>query len=129
MKGCQFASMWDQLAKANAVASPMKMSTTETLIITAALFKLADSLTPMTRMAVTTTIAAKAKMSTFAEIACPNSEKESEGVGLNGTFAPKKLTRLLTYPLHPTATVAAPKAYSRTRAQPIIQATSSPSVA
>jgi len=36
------------------------------------------------------------------------------------------VTRL---PDHPTATVAAPSAYSRIRSQPMIQATNSPSVA
>jgi hypothetical protein len=33
------------------------------------------------------------------------------------------------YPDHPTATVAAPKRYSRIRSQPMIQAMNSPSVA
>ena len=38
------------------------------------------------------------------------------------------LKRLTTYPDQPTATVAAPNAYSRIRSQPMIQATNSPSV-
>src|SRR5487761_132584 len=96
MKGCQLAIMWDQLAKAKAIARPMKTNTTETLIMTAALLRFADSRTPMTRTAVITTMASKATMSTRAEMACPNRERESDGVALNGSFTPKKPVRLLT---------------------------------
>src|SRR5579875_3690306 len=111
------------------VAIPMKNKTTETLIITAALLKFADSRTPTTRTVVTTMIAQNAKMSTFADSACPNRFIDTEGFGLNGMRMPKYPSKLLTYPLQPTATVAAPKAYSRHNAHPMIHATSSPSVA
>src|SRR6185437_11786712 len=96
INGCQFASMCDQLADAKIVARPMKIRTTETLIITAALLKLADSRTPITKMAVTITMAAKAMMSILVCMAKPKSENETAGVRLNGSFAPKKLSKLLT---------------------------------
>ncbi len=46
-----------------------------------------------------------------------------------GKVIPMSCRKLTTYPDHPTATVAAPSAYSRMRSQPMIQATNSPSVA
>ena len=46
-----------------------------------------------------------------------------------GSAMPKSLSRLTKYPDQPTPTVAAPTAYSSTRSQPMIQATSSPIVA
>ena len=42
---------------------------------------------------------------------------------------PTNSSTLLKYSLHAIATVAAPTAYSRTRSQPMIHATSSPIVA
>ncbi len=84
MKGCQFADICAGCPKANIVAIPIKKSTTDTLIITAALLKFADSRTPTTSTVVTTMIAQNAKMSTFADKACPNRVMEIEGVGLNG---------------------------------------------
>ncbi len=95
MKGCQLATMCDQWPKANPIAKPTKINTTETLIMTAVLLKLADSRTPTTRMTVITTMASKAKISIWAVIVCPKSESETAGVGLKGSFAPKNPTRLL----------------------------------
>src|SRR5579864_1587545 len=129
MNGCQFAVINAQCPNAYAVANPMKISTTETLITTTTLLKFADSFTPITRIAVITTIADMAKISMCAGIEYPKSENVIAGDGLNGILMPKYPSRLETYPLHPTATVAAPNAYSSTSAQPIIHATSSPSVA
>ena len=75
----------------------MKSSTTETLIITAALLKLADSLTPTTRMVRDDDDGASAKMSMrAAKRAGRSSGIERLGVGLNGSLVPKKPTRLLT---------------------------------
>src|SRR5690348_8087579 len=112
IKGCQFTVIADQWPVAYHAASPMKISTTETLIMTAVLLKFADSLTPITRIAVITTIAAIAKMSTWVGIVYPRIVNVTEGAGLNGNFTPKYPSRLDMYPLQPTATVAAPKAYS-----------------
>src|SRR5215469_16562948 len=128
INGCQLATMCDQCPNAKTPANPIKNRTIATLIITAALVKLADSRTPITRTAVITTIAESAKTSTCALSVCPNNVRWSAGVGSNGSFVPKKPSRLLTNPLQPTATVAAPKAYSSTSAQPMIQATISPMV-
>ena len=50
-------------------------------------------------------------------------------VRAGGRAIPKPCRKLTTYPDQPAATVAVPSAYSRIRSQPIIQATSSPSVA
>ena len=96
IKGCQFAIMCAGWANAYTVAMPMKNSTTDTLIITAALLKFADSRTPTTRTAVTTTIAHIAKISTLADNRCPNSVSVMDGVGLNGIRMPKYPSRLLT---------------------------------
>ena len=46
-----------------------------------------------------------------------------------GRWIPKSWRRLTTFALHPEATVAALKAYSRMRSQPMIQAKISPRVA
>src|SRR5215472_8596480 len=96
MNGCQFADMCAGCPKAYTVAMPMKNSTTDTLIITAALLKFADSRTPTTSTVVTTMIAQNAKISTFAENGCPNKFSATEGVGLNGIRMPKYPNRLLT---------------------------------
>src|SRR5579885_3599149 len=81
------------------------MQTTKTFKMTMAVVKLAASLMPITRIAV------------------PKSVKSDAGMA--GRLTPKSRRNARKWPLQPTATVAAPKAYSRIRSQPIIQAMSS----
>src|SRR5260370_34752163 len=50
-------------------------------------------------------------------------------VHAGGRWIPKPRRRIARYPDHPDATVAAPTAYSSTRSQPMIHATSSPILA
>ena len=46
-----------------------------------------------------------------------------------GNWMPNSLSSAFRFPDQPTATVAAPSAYSRMRSQPMIHAMNSPSVA
>ena len=99
-----------QCANANIPASPMKISTTDTLIMTAALLKLADSRTPTTRIAVMTTMSVQRKdVDLRVQAYARRSVKRDARRRIERQLTPKKPTRLLTNPLQPTATVAAPK--------------------
>src|SRR5947199_10517304 len=119
-------------------------STIVTFVITMTLLTVADCLMPTTS---TYDISATMKMAgrlRYAPVAnhpacvhpatlAANSPcvQKSNGawVSLAGTWMPRKSSRLRKCPDHPTPTVAAPIAYSSTRSQPMIQATTSPMVA
>src|SRR5262249_50737841 len=125
MKGCQFA-----VSMKNAPA-PMTMSTTATLMTTIAALTDADSLTPTINSAVTATVMSTAgRLKTAVTVAPPASCTAVPGAALSaaGKLKPSWLSSVTRLPDHPTATVAAPSAYSRIRSQPITHATNSPSV-
>ena len=123
------------------------MITVPTLTKTTAMFRLADSRMPTTRIAVTARTARNAGRLKTA-VTCgkasgltpaspsagasvlSNSHRPwycaitSPGVPVScgGRWTPKSWSRLTKFALHPEATVAALKAYSRIRSQPMIQA-------
>ena len=96
------------------------------------LFTEADSLTPRTSRAVTATVTRIAgRFKTAVTGSPPATGTIVPGAALNaaGNVRPSCPSSVMRIPDHPTATVAAPSAYSRIRSQPITQATNSPSVA
>jgi hypothetical protein len=110
----------------------MIKSTTATFTITITALTRADSWMPTTSRTVAAAAMSIAGRLTTAVAAVPSASTTAvPGAALNsgGNWTPKSASRLTTYPDQPTATVAAPKAYSRIKSQPMIQATSSPSVA
>src|SRR5262245_29825151 len=89
----------------------------------------ADSRTPRTRIQVTAAVISTAgKLNTAVTDEPSASLTPVPGAALitAGMSMPKSASRLTTLPDQPTATVAAPSAYSRIRSQPMIQAISSP---
>ena len=112
--------------------------------ITMKLLNPADSRIPMTRIVVIARMMHTAGRFTIAPVACQPATphpatacctwvavQNTNGglVSLGGISIPKRLTKLTNVADQPTPTVAAPMAYSRIRSHPMIQATSSPSVA
>src|SRR4030095_3204114 len=126
MKGCQLAVF------TNPTPPRITINTTATLMITMAELKLADSLIPMTMSTVTasvTTMAGTLRTAASLQPAAWIAQQGAEAY-CAGTSTPTKSCRNLTrWPPHPTATVAAPSAYSRIKSQPMTQAKNSPSVA
>ena len=126
MNGCQLSGLtaW--------AASAMKSRTTATLITTMTLLTVADSLMPITSRVVT-----RAMMTTAGRLNHAVTVEPSANVTTlpraawrwAGMRIPKSPRNETTYPDHPIATVTAPRAYSRMRSQPMIQARNSPSVA
>src|SRR6187455_1598214 len=107
-------------------------NTTATLMMTITALTFADSWMPTTSKAVTSTVMSTAGRLKTAVTADPSASVMTDpGAALNaaGNWMPTSCRKLITYPDHPTATVAAPSAYSRMRSQPMIQATNSPRVA
>ena len=116
----------------------MTMSTTATLITTMTAFTVADSLTPIMSSRVTAIVMRTAgRLNTavvptpFAAIARFATCTIVPGAALTaaGKDSPSWCSSVTRLPDQPTATVAAPSAYSRIRSHPITQATNSPSVA
>src|SRR5690349_6843204 len=103
-----------------------------TLMTTTTALTLADSRTPRTSSHVT-----KIEIRTAGRLNTEVTEEPSAswmtvpGAALitAGMWMPTSASRLTMLPDQPTATVAAPSAYSRIRSQPIAHATNSPSVA
>src|SRR5215211_2356033 len=107
-------------------------STTVTLITTTTLLTLADSLTPTTSSAVTSAVMITAgRLNTAVTVAPSAMATAVPGAALSvaGNCRPIWCSSVTRLPDQPTATVAAPSAYSRMRSQPMIHATNSPSVA
>src|SRR5262249_5642421 len=106
------------------------ISTIDTFVITMRLLTNADSWVPRIRSAVSKrrmTIAGMFMMPATPVAGSVASHGECDHS--YGTCMPKYSSTLLKYSLHAIATVAAPTAYSSTRSQPMIHATSSPIVA
>src|ERR1700722_18245697 len=103
---------------------PMKKMTTATFKATIKLLKVADSLMPRMRTTVT-----KQRMATATKFTLPGIGSNGEATRSWGKSMPKDLRIELNVSAQLTETVAAPIAYSSTSAQPMIQATISPSVA
>src|SRR5262249_39645401 len=126
MNGCQFADF------TACAAATMKRSTTATLISTMMSFTFADSLIPITSSVVTTATTITAGRLKMAVCDVPSAHATT--IPLAAESAPATCVRLWggtepTNPTQPIATVTAPSAYSRIKSQPMIHATSSPSVA
>ena len=109
----------------------MKSKITVTLIKTIILLNLADSLIPTTnKVVIRTTMKTAGKLMNAPEACQPFTSKTNGLWHMEGGITiPKSAKKLVTYPAHPTATVADPKRYSRIKSQPMIQATNSPMVA
>jgi hypothetical protein len=129
MNGCQF-SVWMNMAPA-----PITIITIATLITTITAFTVADSLMPTISSIVTRIVmitAGTLKTATVVgAIAPPASCTIVPGAALHfaGNCSPSWCSSVTRLPDQPTATVAAPRAYSRIRSQPMIHAMNSPSVA
>lgn len=96
------------------------------------LLRRADSLVPMISMIVSTATMNTAGRLKSACAVVPSASFTSVpggAVRVAGMVMPTFSSRLSAYLPQPTATVAAPIAYSRMRSQPMIQAKISPSVA
>src|SRR5262249_30753615 len=103
-----------------------------TLTKTMTVLSVADSWKPRTRIHVTKIVTSTAgRLKTDVTVAPFANVITVPGAALTmaGNGMPRSLSRLITLPDQPTATVAAPSAYSRIRSQPMIHATSSPRVA
>src|SRR6476469_207433 len=110
----------------------MMASTTPTLMATITPLTRDDSRMPITRSVVAASDTRMAGTLTSAVTVEPSARVMTvPGAATNraGSGIPMSWNSDTTYADQPTATVAAPSAYSRTRSQPIIHATSSPSVA
>src|SRR5580704_6927062 len=126
MNGCQLAVL------TNAAPAKITMITTDSFTRTIALLTLADSRIPMTINTVTATVMSTAGRLNTAVIGPPAVWMIVPGAAESnaGNSTPTKSCRkLVRWPDQPTATVAAPSAYSSTRFQPMIHAKNSPRVA
>ncbi len=122
-----------QLAGSTArAAATTKRRSTVSFTTTTAAFALEDSRIPRTRKALTTRTTKAAGALKTASPMLPSGRTTgvpAAAVRVGGSWRPRSARKLTTYPDHPTATVAAPREYSRIRSHPMIHATSSPSVA
>src|SRR5258708_7180962 len=126
MNGCQFAVLM------NIAPDAITSSTTATFTMTNAELTEADSWIPTPSRIVTSTVMIPAgRLNTAIAVPPSASTTDVPGAALNvaGNEIPKSWRKLTMYPDQPTATVAAPRAYSRIRSQPMIQAMNSPRVA
>src|SRR6185437_6126359 len=124
--GCQFARL--MYAAPNATNN----SSTTTLMITITVLSPADSRMPMMRSTeIASTTSAASTLNTPCTVLPPGSVTTDPGGPAHRAEMPnpKSCRKLWTLPAHPTAMVDAPRAYSRIRSQPMIQANSSPNVA
>src|SRR5579875_718118 len=102
----------------------MKKMTTATLVITIKSLNFADSLMPRMRMPEMMQM-----MIIASKLTVPGAGSKGEETMARGNLTPKESMMESKVADQLTATVAAPTAYSRTRAQPMSQAMSSPMVA
>src|SRR5579872_7431169 len=102
----------------------MNRITTTTFSTTMKSLTLADSLMPRIRIA-----EMRQMMTTATRLMEPGCAANGEATKVRGRLIPKDCRMESKVAAQLTETVAAPTAYSRTSAQPIIQATSSPMVA
>src|SRR5918996_2948112 len=103
----------------------MTISTTATFTITIAVLTLADSLMPITMSTVTAMVMNTAGRLITASGLQPEALTSVHGADATdaGMSMPAKSWKKLTRcPDHPTATVAAPSAYSRMRSHPMTHA-------
>src|SRR5476649_2517477 len=108
---------------------PITIRTIATFVITMMPFTNADSAVPRTRINESTSRMATAGMFMMPCVPVPAIVSSGEWLHSYGTGLIWMMrSRLFIYWLHAIATVAAPTAYSSTRSQPMIQATSSPIV-
>src|SRR5437773_2645435 len=110
----------------------MAISTTATLMITITELTFADSFTPMTMRTVTARVMSTAGRLKTASGLQPGALIRVHGAAASeaGKLMPRKsCMKAVKWPDQPTATVAAPSAYSRIRSQPMTHAMNSPSVA
>src|SRR5579859_1216631 len=109
--------------------STMMRTTIVTFVTTMSVLTNADSRMPRMSRSVS-----RSRMPTAGRLMMPcvpvaASVWKGEWQSAYGMPVPKRPSSLLRYSLHAMATVAAPMAYSSTRSQPMIHATSSPIVA
>ena len=126
MNGCQLAVF------TYAAPPTMTMITTATLTKTIAVLTVADSLMPMMMRIVTSTVmitAGRLKTAVTGPAAVATTVPGAPAKRAGKSTPTKSWRKLVRFPDQPTATVAAPSAYSRIRSQPITHATNSPSVA
>src|SRR5438034_9464219 len=126
MNGCQLAGF------TACAANTMNSTTTASLMKTMTLLVVADSLMPMTSSVVTRAMMTTAGRLNTAVMLVPSAHCTTvprAPDGAHGTSSPMSCRNDTTYPDQPMATVTAPRAYSSTRSQPMIQAKISPSVA
>ena len=126
MNGCQFAVLM------YATPPRITITTTATLTSTIAVLTFADSLIPITMSTVTAAVISTAGRLMIASGLHPAVLIRVHGAAANagGIEMPRKSRRkLVRCPDQPTATVAAPSAYSRIKSHPMTQAMNSPSVA
>src|SRR5262245_45347221 len=130
MKGNQLDFATSGCLSRNSAATTINTRTVPTFTNTITTLRFADSRIPMMRIRVTThTMRNAGRLNTA--VTCRPSANTSccPGVPANsgGNWIPKSCRRLIAFALHPDATVAALKAYSSTRSQPITHAMNSPS--
>src|SRR5439155_18299311 len=110
MKGCQLAEL------TNAAPTTMTAMTTATLTTTMTLLTVADSRIPVTSKLVTASeIATAGRLKTAVTLSPPATGTRVPGAALKaaGNCKPRSCRMLVRKPDQPTATVAAPRAYSR----------------
>src|ERR1700753_3947724 len=123
MNGCQLAVLM------YITPAAMTIRTTATLRMTITELTRADSWMPITSSAVTRTVMMTAGRLNTAVTGAPSVTMTAvPGAALKaaGNWMAQCFRQLTRYPDQPTATVEAPRAYSRIRSQPMIQATNSP---
>src|ERR1041384_3267150 len=106
---------------------PITSSTMLTFSTTMMPLTIADSWVPRISSAVNASRMTSAGMLTMPET--PFTDSNGPCDHWNGTRMPNQSRTRFAYSAHAMATVAAPTAYSSTRSQPMIHATSSPIVA
>src|SRR4051812_4761839 len=127
----------------------MKVSTANSLMKTTVVLKFADSLMPMIRMVVTARMARKATrlklvvtccvaFETWLMLSADSGNQRPSTIAhfapgtsqiCGGVLVPESCREATSVELQPEAPVAAPKAYSKMRPQPMTHAMISPSVA
>src|SRR3954453_21644518 len=115
MKGCQFAGTMKK------APPPITISTTATLITTITALTDADSRTPTISSAVTATVIRTAgTLKTAVTGSPPATATTVPGAALSaaGNARPSCASKVTKLPDHPTATVAAPSAYSSIKSHP-----------
>src|SRR5687768_5367126 len=120
---------WKLRLSMNMPPAPITISTTAPLITTTTLLTVTDSRTPNSSSAVTMTVTSTAgRLKTAVTGSPPGTFTSVPGAAASaaGKLMPSCDSRVTKLPDQPTATVAAPRAYSRIRSHPMTQATNSP---